>query len=979
MASLSKFKQLMADGKKEAANKCLRNAIDNHRETFFNDLRKDEKPILKFWSYHPGNPDITVIKNEQKPGFAYILSGWDDVKYALENFSMESYERVSPAGKGSFILSEDKPAIHDPRHDALTAALSDPFLSEKMDAAIEESWQKFAGYKPLSDRFDIRVFARTVALRFTGKFFGIDEKYIFGGDETLEKWSEIGYENFIWKLHGRHFGDQNPEMNGALLKIVNIVQVSMRIESVKLAKGYVEASSSVISRLIVAGKRGDNTFENVSILIANIVGLIQGLVDNVMTGTCYALNQMYQKSDSDFQAIRALRFDTDKLKEKVLVMHQADTPSPFLPRRGTLGALPSFDAKKYPDENPKKEVIFSCAIGSAISDNIGNSNITDDWDIRMGSGMHACIGNYIGDDITTRMIAKILEINPVVITSPLNKRWGWVVKNFEIRNNRILNYMAVNKFTTNAMNRPAPFSLKSPYTSWSSLTDKTYFSRHLGPANTDAVMKPTIEELIVLFDRDSDSNPGNFKPGRSSVLFAFFAQWLTDSFLRTDTRNVKDSANNSTFNTSTHELDMCQIYGISNETTKALRKQPDPDNKQYGKLKTEKVKHDDLDYEVEFLPRLYENDQATVKGEFEEIPYIKDEQHEKLFDIIRDDLKGKGYTVQQIEAHLAKIKKNYFATGLERGNSTIGYTALSTLFVLEHNRICDEIFKEIEELEPDTTTANLDERVFQTARMIIIALELKIIIEEYINHITSSNKEDRVFLFDQSFAENQKWYRENWISIEFDLLYRWHSLIPDKFEIGNASPIPFADLLGDNDLLIKYGYEAILHSASGQPAGKITLRNTPKFLLQADKATLARSRNHNLRPYNEYRKHFGLAEINSFEDLRADGEDIDALKILYDDNVENLDLIVGLYAEEAKEPANGLFGELMTRMVAYNAFTHALTNPLLSNNVWGPDTFTNSGMKIIEGTHCLEDIVRRNSNRDDRERLHISMDAPSVN
>ncbi|MCP4768936.1 MAG: hypothetical protein GY875_22080 [Gammaproteobacteria bacterium] len=169
--------------------------------------------------------------NEQKPGYAYLPGRWDDVKHALEdfeNFSMESYARVSPANKGSFILSEDDPAIHDPRHDALTAALQDPFLSEKMDASVEESWQQFAGYRPLSDRFDIRIFARTVALRFTGKFFGIDEKYIFRGDENLEKWSEIAYENFMWKLHGRHFGDQNPEMDAALLKIATIVQISMR-------------------------------------------------------------------------------------------------------------------------------------------------------------------------------------------------------------------------------------------------------------------------------------------------------------------------------------------------------------------------------------------------------------------------------------------------------------------------------------------------------------------------------------------------------------------------------------------------------------------------------------------------------------------------------------------------------------------------------------------------------------------------------
>ena len=99
------------------------------------------------------------------------------------------------------------------------------------------------------------------------------------------------------------------------------------------------------------------------------------------------------------------------------------------------------------------------------------------------------------------------------------------------------------------------------------------------------------------------------------------------------------------------------------------------------------------------------------------------------------------------------------------------------------------------------------------------------------------------------------------------------------------------------------------------------------------------------------------------------------LEGLYGD-IDNLDLIVGLYAEKLKDPIDDLFGDLMTRMVAYDAFTHALTNPLLSNNVWGPDTFTKTGMKVIEDTHCLEDILKRNSQRNESE-LVLSMDAPS--
>ena len=55
-----------------------------------------------------------------------------------------------------------------------------------------------------------------------------------------------------------------------------------------------------------------------------------------------------------------------------------------------------------------------------------------------------------------------------------------------------------------------------------------------------------------------------------------------------------------------------------------------------------------------------------------------------------------------------------------------------------------------------------------------------------------------------------------------------------------------------------------------------------------------------------------------------------------------------------------MLGELMTVMVAYDAFTHALTNPLLSKYTFKPETFDPAGMTIIADTNTLSDIVKRN-------------------
>ena len=47
-------------------------------------------------------------------------------------------------------------------------------------------------------------------------------------------------------------------------------------------------------------------------------------------------------------------------------------------------------------------------------------------------------------------------------------------------------------------------------------------------------------------------------------MFLLFAQWFTDSFLRTDRSDWRK-------NTSTQEIDFCQVYGLSEDRTRMLR------------------------------------------------------------------------------------------------------------------------------------------------------------------------------------------------------------------------------------------------------------------------------------------------------------------------------------------------------------------------------------------------------------------------
>ena len=53
-------------------------------------------------------------------------------------------------------------------------------------------------------------------------------------------------------------------------------------------------------------------------------------------------------------------------------------------------------------------------------------------------------------------------------------------------------------------------------------------------------------------------------------------------------------------------------------------------------------------------------------------------------------------------------------------------------------------------------------------------------------------------------------------------------------------------------------------------------------------------------------------------------------------------------------------GDLLTAMVGYDAFTQALTNPLLAPQVFTEATFTRAGLRIIRKTATLQQILARN-------------------
>ena len=516
-----------------------------------------------------------------------------------------------------------------------------------------------------------------------------------------------------------------------------------------------------------------------------------------------------------------------------------------------------------------------------------------------------------------------------------------------------ISWVVVQKFARLGDPRPRRYSMAHGYPSWQSLTNRRYTGRHLreGP-EYPADQSPTVPDLVNLFLRPKDG----FVPSRNtSVLFMFFAQWFTDAFLRTDFYDYR-------LNDSNHEVDLCALYGQTEHDTEMLRCRV---KRKGGWVHKPGHEHllDTQEHAVGQLPpQLYKQDtQEPLAFRENYVESITTGDGTTVLRYLHDPAKmdsiTKGQTPDQI--------RDYFAMGLEHGNGTIGYVVLNTLMLRAHNHIAEVIReKHCPGLAPAAWEPGwTPDRVFQAARCVLTVILLRIVVMDYIRHISG-----RKLVVPAGIADKARWGKPNHIAIEFNLLYRWHSMVPgtlfapDGRELGpdefRRNPKPVTD----------YGLGPLLTAFSRQKAGRMCLFNHPDFFNQRrdpqKPSTLERTLGSIMRPaklqtMNSYRRQFGLPPYASFEALVGNQpnarELVSTLKRLYDNDIDRVEWFVGIFAEEHGK--GKIMGDLMLRMVANDAFTQALTNPLLSRDVYKDDeVFSKTGREIMEGISSLQDL-----------------------
>ncbi|MCA1707424.1 MAG: heme peroxidase [Actinobacteria bacterium] len=484
--------------------------------------------------------------------------------------------------------------------------------------------------------------------------------------------------------------------------------------------------------------------------------------------------------------------------------------------------------------------------------------------------------------------------------------WPWAA--------RKVNTFGINKLVNACRARPHPWSTAHDYISWTSLTDQEWSARHLPPVALPADL-PDTQDLVALFARDRGAEQKLCD--KSTVLFPAFAQYLTDGFIRTRMPVGTETDDVRRKNTSNHQIDLCPLYGRTPTQTAALRVPSDAVDSR-GQLKSQIINGE------EYAPYLYHDD-GKVKAEFTALD---------------EPLGISKFPDPELRAHI-------FAFGGDRTNTVPQVAMINTLLLREHNRLAREIAEAHSHWD--------DERVFETTRNVVIFIFIKIVVEEYINHISSAPFR---LSADPSVAWDAPWNKPNWITTEFSLLYRWHSLVPDEIE-WNGTRVPVEQTFMDNRQLIAGGLCKSFVSMSSQRAGRLGPFNTTESLLQLEVAAVDQGRRVRLASYADYREFVGMSRPKEFTDISSDSAVVRFLESSYR-HPDDVDFYIGLFAEDRVK--NSPLPPLLLSMVAVDAFSQALTNPLLSKHVLKDKvaTFSREGWEAIEGTSSLRDILDRN-------------------
>jgi len=319
----------------------------------------------------------------------------------------------------------------------------------------------------------------------------------------------------------------------------------------------------------------------------------------------------------------------------------------------------------------------------------------------------------------------------------------------------------------------------------------------------------------------------------------------------------------------------------------------------------------------------------------------------------------------------------------------VGIAMLHSLFAREHNAICDRLKADAPKLS--------DDDLFDRARLVNSALLAKIhtvewttaiighpalqigmranwwgILGERINRLVGHIGDGEVLSgivgskthhFDVPYS----------LTEEFVAVYRMHPLMPDDYAFRSCATDQllqerqFPQISGRNalELFGAVSMEDLYYSLGIANPGAVILHNFPRtmqFLERPDgivqdlaATDILRSRELGVPRYNQFRRLLHLKPIKTFEELTGNSRWLEELRRVYDDDVELLDLMVGMYAEEL--PKGFGFSDTAFRIFALMA-SRRLNSDRFFTTDFTAEVYSQAGLDWIADNDMSSVLVR---------------------
>jgi hypothetical protein len=334
-----------------------------------------------------------------------------------------------------------------------------------------------------------------------------------------------------------------------------------------------------------------------------------------------------------------------------------------------------------------------------------------------------------------------------------------------------------------------------------------------------------------------------------------------------------------------------------------------------------------------------------------------------------------------------EIESQVDLTGVA-GNFWVGLALLHSLFMREHNAVCDHLHATHPELS--------DDDLFDKARLVVAALMAKIHTVDWtpaiIAHPTTvtalrtnwwglqgerldkligrrtSNEVIRGIPGSPTALHGVPYQ----LTEEFVAVYRMHPLIPDEFTFRALADnrtlqertFPDLGVQHVRARLSELTMADVLYSFGTSHPGAITLHNYPRFLQRFDRADgsvvdlasidVLRVRERGVPRYNEFRRFLHLKPFDSFEEMAATPEHAADLRRVYSDP-EEVDTMIGMFAE--RKPRGFGFSDTAFRIFILMASRRLEADRFFTRD-YRPEVYTREGIDWVEANSMRTLLLR---------------------